>query len=135
MVSQNANAALQNQMQNVRESLSEHADEAIKNARREFDWRNFVANHPWTSVGAAASLGFFLVPRRACYKVANAETVTEAVRPRRSRRAAVAACRDGDRRADGGHGRSCSRGPGVGQGFPHGLYFGAARRVAGAAEA
>jgi hypothetical protein len=66
-------------MQNVREDLSEHADEAIKNARRIFDWRNYVANHPWTALGAAMAAGYVLVPRRACCRGGNSEAVTEAV--------------------------------------------------------
>jgi hypothetical protein len=66
-------------MQEIRGNLSEHADEAIRNARREFDWRHYVGNHPWTSLGAAAAVGFLLVPRRACCRAGNSEAVTEAV--------------------------------------------------------
>ncbi len=78
MVSQNP-STLQGQMQQIRGNLSEHADEAIKNARREFDWRYYVANHPWTLLGVAMAVGFVLVPRRACCRAANSEAVTEAV--------------------------------------------------------
>ncbi len=79
MVSQNLPAALQWQMKNVRGSLFEHADQAVMKARREFDWRHYVAKHPWMSLGTAAAVGFFLVPRRTCCKVGNSETVTDAV--------------------------------------------------------
>ena len=79
MVSENSSSALQWQMQRIRGKLVEHADEALQRTRRTFDWRHFVAKHPWSSLGAAAALGFFLVPRHACAKSANTETVTEAV--------------------------------------------------------
>ena len=93
MVSQNSPAALQWQMQNIRGSLSEHADEAVKKARREFDWRHYVAKHPWMSLGAAAAVGFFLVPRRACCKAGNPEAVNRRRRPGRTSGAALALCR------------------------------------------
>lgn len=79
MVSQNSPAALQWQMKNIRGSLSEHAEEAVEKARREFEWRHYVAKHPWMSLGTAAAVGFFLVPRRACCKAAKAEAVTDTV--------------------------------------------------------
>ena len=78
MVSQNSSAVLQRQMRNVREDLSEHADVTVKKARQDTDWRYFVANHPWTSLGAAVALGYLLVPRRACCKTGNSEAVSEA---------------------------------------------------------
>jgi hypothetical protein len=77
MVAQNP-TALQGQMQDVREDLTEHASEAIQNARMEFDWRHYVASHPCTSLAAAMAAGYFLVPRRA-YRPCDSEAVTEAV--------------------------------------------------------
>ncbi len=85
MVSQNSPVKLQRQMRNVRGDLSEHADEAVKKARWQFDWRRFVANHPWVSLGTAAAVGYYLVPRRACCKARSAEAAGDrteaAVRP------------------------------------------------------
>ena len=72
MVSRNTPAGLQWEMQNIRGNLSEHADEAVKKCGREFDWRHYVAKHPWTAVGAAVAAGYFLVPRRVYCKVSNA---------------------------------------------------------------
>lgn len=66
MVSQNSPAALQRQMRSIRGNLFEHADKAGKKARMEFDWRHYVARHPWASLGTAVAVGYFLVPRRAC---------------------------------------------------------------------
>ena len=79
MVSQNSSAALQWQMQKIRGNLAEHAGEAVKKARTKFNWRHYVANHPWTSLGAAMAAGYFLVPRRAFSKSNHAEAMTHAV--------------------------------------------------------
>jgi hypothetical protein len=79
MISPNSSAALQWQMQNIRGNLAEHADEAIAKARTKFDWRHYVSKHPWISLSAAAAMGYFLVPRRACRGGQNAEVIEEAV--------------------------------------------------------
>jgi hypothetical protein len=59
-------------MQDVRNDLAAHADEAVERARAKFAWRCFVANHPWPTLGAAAALGYFLVPRRTRVKACEA---------------------------------------------------------------
>jgi len=80
MIFQNTPAALQWQMKNIRGSLSEHADAAAQKARREFEWRHYVARHPWTSLATVAAVGFFLVPRRTCCQAGNSAGVaTDAV--------------------------------------------------------
>jgi hypothetical protein len=79
MVSQNSPAALQRQMQDVRRDLSAQAGEIVKKARTKFDWRHYVAKYPWIATGAAASVGFLLVPRRARCKGAESAARTEAV--------------------------------------------------------
>ncbi len=79
MISQNSSAGLQRQMRHIRRDLNEHADQMVETARNQFDWRRYVANHPWGSIAAAAAVGFFLVPRRACCKGVDAQTVKETV--------------------------------------------------------
>jgi len=64
MVSQNTSAALQRQMHITRQDLNEHADQVVETARKKFDWRRYVANHPWTSLAGAAAVGYLLAPRR-----------------------------------------------------------------------
>jgi len=75
MVSQNSPAVLQRQMRQIRRDLNEHADQMVETARARFDWRRYVASHPWTSLGTAVAAGFFLVPRRPCCKAVDAATV------------------------------------------------------------
>jgi hypothetical protein len=79
MIYQNSSDALRGQMQDIRRDLNDCADAVLKKARTQFDWRHYVASHPWTALGAAAAVGFFLVPRRACSKTGDPEAVTEAV--------------------------------------------------------
>ena len=50
MVSQSSSAAVQRQMQDIRGDLASHADETIKKARMKFDWRHYVAGHPWAAL-------------------------------------------------------------------------------------
>jgi hypothetical protein len=68
-------------MQNIRRNLAAHAEEAVKNARTKFDWRHYVASHPWTAVAAAAAVGFLLVPRRACGKASSPPATSATVAP------------------------------------------------------
>ena len=78
MISHNSSAALQRQMHHVRQDMAEQAEEIVKKATLQFDWRHYVAKHPWTAAGFAAALGYFLVPRRSCRKEKAAETRTKA---------------------------------------------------------
>lgn len=47
--------------------LDMHRDVAgvVQDAESMFDWRSYIRNAPWVSMGAAFSLGYLLVPRRA----------------------------------------------------------------------
>ncbi len=86
MVSQNSSAAVQRQMQDIRGDLAAHADEAVQKARTKFDWRHYVANYPWVTLGAAAAMGYLLVPRRARSRAcdpgaATADRVAQARQP------------------------------------------------------
>ncbi len=66
MVCQKSADALQEEMQIVRRNLNGHAGEMVETARTQLGWRHFVSHHPWMVVGAAAVVGYWLVPRRAC---------------------------------------------------------------------
>jgi hypothetical protein len=79
MVSQTSSAVLQRHIRNARRDLNEHADQMVAKARIGLDWRRYVANHPWTSLGTAAVAGFFLAPRRTCCKSVDAATVKKTV--------------------------------------------------------
>ena len=63
--------ALRLQMASVRSTLDGNVDELVTNvndlvtnARQLTDWRYYVKAAPWASVGAAAAVGYMLVPRR-----------------------------------------------------------------------
>ena len=64
MVSQNSSAAVAAANAGHPRRPCEHADEAVEKARTKFDWRHYVASHPWVSLGTAAAVGYLLVPRR-----------------------------------------------------------------------
>ena len=76
MVSQNS-SNLQREMQTVRKNLDDHAEEMVQKAKSQFDWRHYVAGHPWLAMGAAVAAGYFLVPRRTVYTVVHRSAPAE----------------------------------------------------------
>jgi hypothetical protein len=56
--------AIRSQMASVRSTLDENVHELAENARNLTDWRYYVKAAPWGAVGAAAAVGYFIVPRR-----------------------------------------------------------------------
>ena len=55
---------LQRRMAQIRRELHEDVREAVKGAQSLTDWRSQVRNHPWLALGAAAAVGYFIVPKR-----------------------------------------------------------------------
>lgn len=55
---------IQRRMAQVRHDLHEEVREAVKGAQSLTDWRSQVGNHPWLALGAAAIVGYMIVPRR-----------------------------------------------------------------------
>lgn len=55
---------IRQEMSNVRRDLSLNYGEVVDNARDMADWRYYVRNYPWASLGAAAALGYLVVPNR-----------------------------------------------------------------------
>src|SRR4030095_12802878 len=55
---------IQRQMRDVRSELREDMQEIVENARVMADWQYYVRSYPWLCLGAAAALGFVLVPPR-----------------------------------------------------------------------
>jgi len=49
----------------IRQRIDEQSDEVVAQVNALSDWRSYVRRHPWVSVGAAAALGYVLVPSRA----------------------------------------------------------------------
>ncbi len=63
--------AIRREMASVRSNLDENVHELTENARllaedarNLTDWRYYVKAAPWGAVGAAAAIGYFIVPRR-----------------------------------------------------------------------
>jgi hypothetical protein len=48
----------------IRQRIDEQSDEVVSQVSALSDWRSYVRRHPWVSVGAAAALGYVLVPSR-----------------------------------------------------------------------
>lgn len=55
---------LQQQMHAIRTGLRPEVNEIVDSARTLMSWRYYVASYPWASLGAAAAVGFLIVPRR-----------------------------------------------------------------------
>jgi hypothetical protein len=55
---------IQRQMRDLRVELREDVQEIVENARVMTDWQHYVRSYPWLCLGAAAALGYVLVPTR-----------------------------------------------------------------------
>ena len=55
---------IRRQMDTIRASLGGEVDGLVSNAQQLVDWRHYVRSFPWGSLGVAAALGYFAVPRR-----------------------------------------------------------------------
>ena len=55
---------IQRRMAQIRRDLHEDVREVVKGAQSLTDWRSQVRSHPWLALGAAAALGYFVVPKR-----------------------------------------------------------------------
>jgi hypothetical protein len=69
------------QMRQVRRDLDDQVDELVDSARQiteqMSDWRSYVGAHPWIFLGAAAALGYLVVPTRISVGRPVAETLSE----------------------------------------------------------
>jgi len=55
---------VQRRMAQIRRDLHAEVQEAVKGAQSWTDWRSLVRNHPWAALGAAAVVGYLIVPGR-----------------------------------------------------------------------
>lgn len=72
--------AVQAQMQQLRCDIDGGMHDMAANARRVVDWKHYVSAHPWVCLGAAAALGFLIVPKRSRTNRPDAAAVTELAR-------------------------------------------------------
>ena len=56
--------SIRDQMRQVRRELGEDVDGIVDNAQVLTDWRYYVRTYPWVCLGAAAAVGFLVVPSR-----------------------------------------------------------------------
>jgi hypothetical protein len=57
-------SVIQRQMSEIRGEMRQDMQTLVKNARTLSDWRYYVRNYPWACMGAAAFVGYLLVPSR-----------------------------------------------------------------------
>ncbi len=57
-------AGVRNTLDGNVSELVTNVNDLVTNARQLTDWRYYVKAAPWASVGAAAAVGYFMVPRR-----------------------------------------------------------------------
>ena len=55
---------LQRQMQQIRAEMREDVQVMVASAREMTDWTWYVRTYPWVCVGAAAAIGYLVVPAR-----------------------------------------------------------------------
>jgi hypothetical protein len=72
--------SIQREMQDVRGQLDADVGLLCQNARRMVDWRRLAKKHPWTTLGAAAAVGFLVIPRRRESVRVDAEALAELAR-------------------------------------------------------
>ncbi len=57
-------AEIRRRMEEVRCELGEDVEQIVSSAKTITDWRFYIEHYPWACVGAAAALGYLLVPSR-----------------------------------------------------------------------
>lgn len=55
--------AIRQRMEEVRCELDEDLQDIVEGARGVGDWRSYVRAYPWVCLGAAAAVGYLIVPR------------------------------------------------------------------------
>jgi hypothetical protein len=72
--------ALQSQMRQVRREMGTDVEEIVDSARTLTDWQHYVRTYPWLCLGAAAALGYLVVPTRIHYVQPDPATLAELAR-------------------------------------------------------
>ncbi len=56
--------AIRQQMQDIRRDLADDIDSLAESTREMADWQVYFKRYPWIVMGAAAAVGFLVVPKR-----------------------------------------------------------------------
>lgn len=69
--------AIRQRMEEVRCELDDDVQAIVESARDVSEWRSYVRDYPWICLGAAAAVGYFIVPRRVMGMRPDAQTLAE----------------------------------------------------------
>jgi hypothetical protein len=64
-------------MQGIRCDIDQDLEDVSQSARSMVDWKHYVKAYPWVCLGAAAALGFLIVPKRSAAAGADLPARTE----------------------------------------------------------
>jgi len=64
-------------MRTIRRELGDEVEELVEHAERLMDWRYYLQRYPWACLGAAAFVGFFLVPGRTVVSPVSEQTLNQ----------------------------------------------------------
>ena len=64
-------------MQGIRCEIDQDLEDVSASARSMVDWKHYVKAYPWVCLGAAAALGFLIVPKRSTANNADLATPAE----------------------------------------------------------
>src|SRR5271166_4270394 len=72
-------------MQGIRCDIDQDLEDVSASAHSLVDWKHYVKTYPWICLGAAAALGFLIVPKRTTVTNADVAAPTEPAKPGRPR--------------------------------------------------
>lgn len=72
--------AIQAQMRNMRCEVGDDVQGIVENARTLTDWHYYVRTYPWACLGAAAAVGYLVIPTRIHYVRPDPATLAELAR-------------------------------------------------------
>ncbi len=64
----------------VRHELDDEVDEIRESAHTLADWHYYIKNYPWACIGAAAAIGYMVVPRKLVIERPDPETLEKLAR-------------------------------------------------------
>jgi hypothetical protein len=70
---------IQRQMRRVRAELGDDVQGLVDSAQVATDWHSYVRAYPWLAVGAAAAVGYLIIPSRPRIAAPDAGTLREIV--------------------------------------------------------
>jgi hypothetical protein len=74
---------VQREMRQVRAELRDDVQQVVASAQVLGEWRRYVRTAPWLSLGAAAAVGYFLVPSRMMVIRPDAKALLELARAKK----------------------------------------------------